>query len=92
MNTRSRSDPYQDQEVEVLRAMAGLFDDVPHVMFCAKDRASTYLVVNQTFADRPGFASRLASSDESAFTRQFRRVVGMSPGAYRSRARDGNVV
>jgi len=38
--------------VEVLRAMAGLLDDVPHVMFCAKDRAGTYLVVNQAFADR----------------------------------------
>jgi len=40
--------------VEVLRAMAGLLEDLPHVMFCAKDRAGTYLVVNQAFADRAG--------------------------------------
>jgi len=40
--------------VDVLQAMAGLLDDVPHVMFCAKDRAGTYLVVNQAFADRAG--------------------------------------
>jgi AraC-like DNA-binding protein len=54
MNTRSGSDPYKDQAVEVLRAMAGLLDDLPHVMFCAKDRTGTYLVVNQAFADRAG--------------------------------------
>ena len=40
--------------MDVLQAMAGLLDDVPHVMFCAKDRAGTYLVVNQAFADRAG--------------------------------------
>ena len=40
--------------MEVLRAMAGLLEDLPHVMFCAKDRAGTYLVVNQAFADRAG--------------------------------------
>jgi len=34
--------------------MAGLLEDVPHVMFCAKDRAGTYLAVNQAFADRAG--------------------------------------
>jgi len=52
MNTRSGANQYKDRVVEVLRAMAGLLDDVPHVMFCAKDRAGTYLVVNQAFADR----------------------------------------
>ena len=40
--------------MEVLRAMAGLLEDLPHVMFCAKDRAGTYLVANQAFADRAG--------------------------------------
>ena len=40
--------------MEVLRAMAGLLEDVPHVMFCAKDRSGSYLVVNQAFADRAG--------------------------------------
>jgi len=54
MNTRSRSVPYKDRAVEVLRAMAGLLEDVPHVMFCAKDRSGRYLVVNQAFADRAG--------------------------------------
>jgi AraC-like DNA-binding protein len=30
-------------------------------------------------------AARCGYYDQSAFTRQFRRVVGVSPGAYRSR-------
>ena len=40
--------------MEVLRALADLFDDVPHVMFCAKDESGAYLTVNQAFADRAG--------------------------------------
>jgi PAS domain S-box-containing protein len=40
--------------VEVLRAMADLLGDVPHVMFCAKDQSGAYLTVNQAFADRAG--------------------------------------
>ncbi|MEP7046965.1 MAG: helix-turn-helix domain-containing protein [Ilumatobacteraceae bacterium] len=40
--------------MEVLRAIAGLLEDVPHVMFCAKDEAGAYLTVNQAFADRAG--------------------------------------
>jgi PAS domain S-box-containing protein len=40
--------------VEVLRAMADLLDDVPHLMFCAKDQSGAYLAVNQAFADRAG--------------------------------------
>ncbi len=40
--------------MEVLRAMADLLDDVPHVMFCAKDESGAYLTVNQAFADRAG--------------------------------------
>ena len=34
--------------------MADLLDDVPHVMFCAKDQSGAYLTVNQAFADRAG--------------------------------------
>jgi PAS domain S-box-containing protein len=40
--------------VEILRALANLLDDVPHVMFCAKDQSGAYLTVNQAFADRAG--------------------------------------
>ena len=40
--------------MEVLRAMADLLEDVPHVMFCAKDESGAYLTVNQAFADRAG--------------------------------------
>jgi AraC-like DNA-binding protein len=40
--------------VEILRAMAALLGDVPHVMFCAKDQSGGYLTVNQAFADRAG--------------------------------------
>ena len=40
--------------MEVLRAMANLLEDVPHVMFCAKDQSGAYLSVNQAFADRAG--------------------------------------
>lgn len=54
MNTTATSDSYKDHAVEVLRAMAELLDDVPHVMFCAKDRSGAYLTVNQAFADRAG--------------------------------------
>jgi AraC-like DNA-binding protein len=34
--------------------MADLLDDVPHVMFCAKDRSGAYIAVNKAFADRAG--------------------------------------
>ena len=40
--------------MELLRAMADLLHDVPHVMFCAKDQSGAYLTVNQAFADRAG--------------------------------------
>ena len=40
--------------MEVLRAMADLLEDVPHVMFCAKDQSGAYLIANQAFADRAG--------------------------------------
>lgn len=40
--------------MQVLRAMADLLEDVPHVMFCAKDQSGAYLTVNQAFADRAG--------------------------------------
>ena len=43
--------------MEVLRAMAQLLEDVPHVMFCAKDQSGAYLTVNQAFADRAGARS-----------------------------------
>ena len=48
------SNTYKDRAVEVLRAIAELLDDVPHVMFCAKDESGAYLAVNQAFADRAG--------------------------------------
>jgi PAS domain S-box-containing protein len=54
MNTIHTSDSYKDHDMEVLRAMADLLDDVPHVMFCAKDQTGAYLRVNQAFADRAG--------------------------------------
>ena len=54
MSTAARSDSYKDRSVDVLRAMADLLEDVPHVMFCAKDRTGAYLTVNQAFADRAG--------------------------------------
>jgi PAS domain S-box-containing protein len=54
MSTDSPSDSYKDRDVEVLRAMADLLEDVPHVMFCAKDQSGAYLTVNQAFADRAG--------------------------------------
>ncbi len=54
MSTDPRSDSYKDRDVEVLRAMADLLEDVPHVMFCAKDQSGAYLTVNQAFADRAG--------------------------------------
>ena len=57
MSTAAPSDSYKDRPVEVLRAMADLLDDVPHVMFCAKDRSGAYLTVNQAFADRAGARS-----------------------------------
>ena len=67
------SDPYKDRAMEVLRALADLFDDVPHVMFCAKDESGS------------GRSSRsLQRPLKVPLTRQFRRVVGVSPGAYRS--------
>ncbi|MCU1390478.1 MAG: putative AraC family transcriptional regulator, partial [Ilumatobacteraceae bacterium] len=37
-----------------LDALADLLTDVPHVMFCVKDRDGRYLAVNQAFADRAG--------------------------------------
>ena len=43
--------------MEILRAMADLLGDVPHVMFCAKDESGAYLTVNQAFADRAGARS-----------------------------------
>ena len=52
--------------MEVLRAIAGLLEDLPHVMFCAKDRAGTYLVVNQAFADRAGVREPSAVVGRSA--------------------------
>jgi PAS domain S-box-containing protein len=54
MSTAPASNSYKDRAVEVLRAMADLLDDVPHVMFCAKDESGAYLAVNQAFADRAG--------------------------------------
>ena len=57
MSTTAPSDSYKDRVVEVLRAMADLLDDVPHVMFCAKDQSGAYLLVNQAFADRAGARS-----------------------------------
>ena len=54
MSTTRPSNSYKDRGVEVLRAMADLLDDVPHVMFCAKDQSGAYLAVNQAFADRAG--------------------------------------
>ena len=54
MSTATASNSYKDRAVEVLRAMADLLDDVPHVMFCAKDQSGAYLAVNQAFADRAG--------------------------------------
>jgi PAS domain S-box-containing protein len=54
MSTAAPSHSYKDRAVEVLRAIADLLDDVPHVMFCAKDRTGAYLTVNQAFADRAG--------------------------------------
>jgi PAS domain S-box-containing protein len=57
MSTIVRSDSYKDRGVDVLRAMADLLDDMPHVMFCAKDQSGAYLLVNQAFADRAGARS-----------------------------------
>jgi len=54
MSTPLRSNSYKDRAMDVLRAMAELLDDVPHVMFCAKDQSGAYLAVNQAFADRAG--------------------------------------
>ena len=54
MSTAPASDSYKDRVVDVLRAMADLLGDVPHVMFCAKDESGAYLAVNQAFADRAG--------------------------------------
>ena len=54
MSTTAPSNSYKDRVVDVLRAMADLLDDVPHVMFCAKDQQGAYLAVNQAFADRAG--------------------------------------
>ncbi len=54
MSTALPSNSYKDRVVEVLRAMADLLDDVPHVMFCAKDESGAYIAVNQAFADRAG--------------------------------------
>jgi PAS domain S-box-containing protein len=54
MSTAAMSNTYKDRAVEVLRAIAELLDDVPHVMFCAKDQSGAYLAVNQAFADRAG--------------------------------------
>ncbi|MEP7115231.1 MAG: helix-turn-helix domain-containing protein [Ilumatobacteraceae bacterium] len=54
MSTAAQSNSYKDRGMEVLRAMADLLDDVPHVMFCAKDESGAYLAVNQAFADRAG--------------------------------------
>ena len=57
MSTAAQLDSYKDRLVEVLRAMANLLEDVPHVMFCAKDQSGAYLRVNQAFADRAGRGS-----------------------------------
>lgn len=38
-------------------ALIELLTDVPHVMFCLKDDAGTYVAVNQAFADRAGRAT-----------------------------------
>jgi PAS domain S-box-containing protein len=57
MSTARPSDSYKDQQMDVLRAIADLLDDVPHVMFCAKDNSGAYLRVNQAFADRAGVRS-----------------------------------
>ena len=54
MSTSPQSNSYKDRAMDVLRAMADLLDDVPHVMFCAKDLSGAYLAVNQAFADRAG--------------------------------------
>ncbi len=56
-STTPPSDSHKDRAVEVLRAIADLLDDVPHVMFCAKDKSGAYLTVNQAFADRAGVRS-----------------------------------
>ncbi|MCU1396039.1 MAG: putative AraC family transcriptional regulator [Ilumatobacteraceae bacterium] len=40
-----------------LDALSDLLTDVPHVMFCVKDREGRYLAVNQAFADRAGRAT-----------------------------------
>ena len=39
-------------ESETLRVLLGLFEGLPHVMFCVKDADGRYVVVNQAFADR----------------------------------------
>ena len=44
-------------DAATIAAMADLLTDVPHVMFCVKDRAGAYLAVNQAFADRVGRTS-----------------------------------
>jgi PAS domain S-box-containing protein len=54
MSTTLPSNSYKDRVVEARRAMNELLDDVPHVMFCAKDESGAYLAANQAFADRAG--------------------------------------
>ena len=46
---------YKDRGVEVLRAIGDLLDEVPHVMFCAKDRDGAYLAVNQAACTMLGY-------------------------------------
>lgn len=47
---------------DATRILAELFDGVPNVMFCRKDRDGRYVVVNQAFAERVGrrFPSEVA--------------------------------
>lgn len=55
-------------ESETSRVLLGLFEGLPHVMFCVKDAEGRYLAVNQAFADRarcatPGDVVGLRASD-----------------------------
>ena len=69
--------------------MTDLLDDVPHVMFCAKDESGAYLTVNQAFADRAGArnpddvvgrpAEDLFDGELAASYTPGRRAVGIAP-------------
>lgn len=39
-------------DVALSSALPGLFEGLPHIMFCIKDTRGRYLMVNQAFADR----------------------------------------